>query len=73
MIPAAVKDALTNNCASYIRPFLWYSGENKELLAREIRAIAQSGAKEFVFEKNRLQRRLNKGFLTIKIKRRIYV
>jgi len=50
MIPAAVKDALTNNYASYVRPFLWYSGENKELLAREIRAIAASGAKEFVFE-----------------------
>ena len=50
MIPAAVNEALNNNCASYIRPFLWYSGENKELLAREIRAIAESGAKEFVFE-----------------------
>ncbi len=50
MIPVYVQQALENKYASYLRPFLWYSGENKELLAREIRAIAESGAKEFVFE-----------------------
>jgi len=50
MIPIFVQEALEERYGSYVRPFLWYSGENKELLAREISAIAQSGAKEFVFE-----------------------
>ncbi|MBE6370152.1 MAG: hypothetical protein E7056_08345 [Lentisphaerae bacterium] len=50
MTPVYLKQVLENNYGSYVRPFLWYSGENKELVAREIRAIADAGAKEFVFE-----------------------
>ena len=50
MMPVYLQQSLENNYASYIRPFLWYSGENKELVAREIRAIADAGSKEFIFE-----------------------
>jgi len=42
-MPVYLQQSLENNYASYIRPFLWYSGENKELVAREIRAIADAG------------------------------
>ncbi|MBE6368074.1 MAG: hypothetical protein E7052_09245 [Lentisphaerae bacterium] len=50
MLPEKLQQALDNNTGSYIMPFLWYSGENKTLVAREMAAIAESGAKEFIFE-----------------------
>ena len=50
MIPFRLQECLTNNTGSYILPFIWYTGENKELIEKEIYAVKASGAKEFVFE-----------------------
>ena len=50
MIPSKLVDCLANNTGSYILPFIWYTGESKELIKKEIYAVKNSGAKEFVFE-----------------------
>lgn len=46
----ALQECLNNQQGSYILPFFWQHGEEKEKLAEEIEAIAASGAKEFCVE-----------------------
>ena len=46
----ALQECLNNQQGSYILPFFWQHGEEKEKLAEEIEAIAASGAKEFCLE-----------------------
>ena len=50
MISKRLQMSLDNQTGSYIRPFLWYGGENKETVAQEIQAIYDSGAREFIVE-----------------------
>ena len=45
-----LSENLRGQQGSYILPFIWYSGESRELLGREIRAVSDSGAREFVLE-----------------------
>ena len=50
MFPLRVQENLEGRYGSFVLPFIWYTGESKELIAREIKAVYESGAKEFVFE-----------------------
>ena len=43
-------ECLHGQTGSYIRPLIWYSGESKEKLAREIRAVKSAGINEFIVE-----------------------
>jgi hypothetical protein len=50
MIPELINENLSGKTGSYFLPFIWYTGESKTLIAQEIQAVHDSGAKEFVFE-----------------------
>ena len=50
MLDQKVCECLRNVRGSYFLPLLWYAGEGKEQLRREIRAVKDSGMDEFVLE-----------------------
>jgi len=50
MIPKRLLENFSEKNGSYILPFIWYTGESKETVAAEIRAVHAGGAKEFVLE-----------------------
>ena len=50
MIAEHLRESLAGHPHSCIRPFLWYGGESKELVKREILAIREGGADEFILE-----------------------
>ena len=50
MMKQEIQDCLEGKNGSYIRPLLWYAGEDVKLLEREIRAIREAGIREFILE-----------------------
>lgn len=50
MIPKRLNESLAGKYGSYVLPFIWYTGESKEVVAKEIQAVHDAGAREFVFE-----------------------
>lgn len=45
-----LKDCLAGKTASYIRPFLWYTGESRETIESELDAMLAAGIHEFTYE-----------------------
>ncbi|MEI8244489.1 MAG: glycosyl hydrolase [Lentisphaerota bacterium] len=45
-----LQDCLNDRHGSYILPFLWYAGEDRETVGREIEAIKAAGINEFLVE-----------------------
>ncbi|MBQ6473738.1 MAG: hypothetical protein IJJ33_17260 [Victivallales bacterium] len=50
MMKQEIQDCLAGKGGSYIRPLLWYAGEDVKLLEREIKAISDAGIREFILE-----------------------
>ncbi len=50
MTDKKVQDCLNGNPGSYIFPLVWYAGEDRKLVEREIRAVKAGGIDEFVLE-----------------------
>ena len=50
MTDRKVQDCLNGNHGSYIFPLVWYAGEDRKLVEREIRAVKAGGIDEFVLE-----------------------